>query len=128
MELVSAGLFPKEAEAMIETWRDSWFEEGTRIIYLVPREMVDSVLPLRMEPAPATVERVFVGRVELLARWRQAEMLAASEPALIRAGRFLEPFAGQIARTNGKRLDDSVYLAAMGDIFKLSIRGTGCVK
>lgn len=129
MELVSAGLFPKEAEAMIETWRDSWFEEGTRIIYLVPRAMVDAVLPLRMEPAPAAVARVFVGRVELLAPWRQRDLLAATEPAILASvGRFLEPFASQIARTRGKGLDDSAYRTAMGEIFKLSVRGTGCVK
>jgi hypothetical protein len=129
LELVGAGLFVKEAEAMIETWRDSWFEEGTRIIYLVPRAMVDAVLPLRMEPAPAAVERVFVGRVELLAPWRQAQMLAASEPApLASVGRFLEPFAGQIRRTNGTALDDTFYRAAMGETYSLSAQGIGCVK
>jgi hypothetical protein len=35
--LVSQGLYRKEADAMIETWRDSWFEEGMRVFYLVPR-------------------------------------------------------------------------------------------
>ena len=34
--LVSAGLYPDEAHAMLESWRDSWFEEGSRLIYLVP--------------------------------------------------------------------------------------------
>src|SRR5262249_28718099 len=29
--LVGQGLYEKEAKAMIETWRDSWFEEGTRL-------------------------------------------------------------------------------------------------
>ena len=32
--LTAAGLYPKEAAAMIETWRDSWFEEGMRIFTL----------------------------------------------------------------------------------------------
>jgi len=129
MELVGAGLFPKEAQAMVETWRDSWFEEGTRVIYLVPRSIVDDVLPLQMAPAPAAVERVFVGRVELLAPWRKAEMLAASEPSvLVRAGRFLEPFAAQIARTNGAPLNDANYLAAMQRIFLTSARGGGCIR
>lgn len=27
--LVEFGLYPKEASATVETWRDSWFEEGT---------------------------------------------------------------------------------------------------
>jgi hypothetical protein len=34
--LVTEGLFPKEAHAMVETWQDSWFEEGSRLIYIVP--------------------------------------------------------------------------------------------
>src|SRR5258705_3456648 len=29
--LVANGLFADEAHAMVETWRDSWFEEGTRV-------------------------------------------------------------------------------------------------
>ena len=33
--LVAQGLFPREAHAMVETWRDSWFEEGSRLIYIV---------------------------------------------------------------------------------------------
>ncbi len=36
--LVAQGLFPKEAQAMVETWRDSWFEEGSRLIYIVPSQ------------------------------------------------------------------------------------------
>ncbi|MBI2686367.1 MAG: hypothetical protein HYX27_08630 [Acidobacteria bacterium] len=128
-ELVNAGLFPKEAAAMIDTWRDSWFEEGTRIIYLVPRALVDGVLPLQIEPAADAVERVFVGRVELLAPWRQTELLATASPEpLIKLGRFLEPFATQIARTRAKPLPDTVYRAAMQELFKLSSQGAGCVR
>jgi hypothetical protein len=64
--LIAQGLFPKEAQAMVETWRDSWFEEGERLIYIVPSSAVDSILPLQVEPAPARTARVFVGRIELL--------------------------------------------------------------
>ena len=32
--LVSSGLYEKEADAMIKTWRDSWFEEGMRIFWV----------------------------------------------------------------------------------------------
>ena len=51
--LVAAGLNEKEATAMVETWRDSWFEQGTRVFYIVPRPDVDAILPLRITPAPA---------------------------------------------------------------------------
>jgi hypothetical protein len=26
--LTAEGLYPREAKAMVETWRDSWFEEA----------------------------------------------------------------------------------------------------
>jgi hypothetical protein len=64
--LVSQGLFRDEARAMLETWRDSWFEEGSRLFYIVPRPFVDSVLPLSIQPAPEQLTRVFVGRIELV--------------------------------------------------------------
>ncbi len=31
VDLTAAGLYPKEVHAMVETWRDSWFEEGSRV-------------------------------------------------------------------------------------------------
>jgi hypothetical protein len=102
--LVSQGLFRKEAHAMVETWRDSWFEEGSRIIYLVPARVIDSVLPLEIDPAPARVTRVFVGRIELLT----GEMLQAVQTAVetndasiaARYGRFLDPMLDRIAAAN----------------------------
>ena len=51
---------------MVETWRDSWFEEGTRLIYIVPSRVIHAVLPLQIEPGPSAVARVFVGRIELI--------------------------------------------------------------
>src|SRR5262249_8548293 len=35
--LTGEGLFEKEAQAMVATWRDSWFEDGLRVFYIVPR-------------------------------------------------------------------------------------------
>ena len=48
---------------MVETWRDSWFEEGMRLFYMC-RAKVDDVLPIEIRPA-RELTRVFVGRVEL---------------------------------------------------------------
>jgi len=64
--LIAQGLFPKEAAAMIDTWRDSWFEEGSRLIYILPQSAVDAMLPLEITPSPAKTARVFVGRIELI--------------------------------------------------------------
>jgi hypothetical protein len=95
-ELVRAGLYSREAQAMLDTWRDSWFEEGLRVIYIVPRAAVEEALPLEIMPAPAEVARVFVGRVEMLspARAREIETAAAGRDRAVLAkyGRFLEAF------------------------------------
>jgi hypothetical protein len=65
--LVAEGLFPKEARAMVNTWRDSWFtEEGDRVLYILPRAWTDETLPLRLNPRPAKLVRVMVGRAEIL--------------------------------------------------------------
>ena len=64
--LVASGLYLKEAEAMLKTWRNSWFEEGLRVFYVLPRQTTDSVLPLTIEPRPAELVRVLVGRTEVI--------------------------------------------------------------
>ncbi|HEV8346461.1 MAG TPA: hypothetical protein VGQ16_07805 [Vicinamibacterales bacterium] len=63
--LIAHGLYPKEARAMIDTWRDTWFKEGRRIFYIVSRNTIDSILPLDINPSPSEIVRVFVGRIEL---------------------------------------------------------------
>ena len=93
--LIAQGLYQDEAQAMFETWRDSWFEEGSRLLYIVPREFVDSVLPLSIDPSPAQIVRVFVGRMELVtpATQRAVEQALATHDhtTLARYNRFLVP-------------------------------------
>ena len=100
--LVAFGLYRDEAHAMIETWRNSWFEEGSRLFYIVPRPFVDSILPLTITPAPAQTVRLFVGRVELISPATQkavAEALASKDhAALDKYGRFLEPIMAVLAK------------------------------
>jgi hypothetical protein len=62
--LVAEGLFDREARAMLATWRDTWSEQGLRVLYVVPRRLTDVVLPLTIEPEPSGLERVLVGRAE----------------------------------------------------------------
>ncbi|HEX7900774.1 MAG TPA: hypothetical protein VF950_23650 [Planctomycetota bacterium] len=64
--LLNQGLYPKEASAMLETWKDTWFEEGLRAFYIVPRKTTDQLLPLEIKPAPKATVRVLVGRAEIL--------------------------------------------------------------
>lgn len=99
-DLVEFGLYQKEALAMVETWHDSWFEEGMRVFYVVPRPQTDSLLPLKITPTPGTIARVFVGRVEVLSPWTRQTIQDATDQrdmaTLKKFGRFLEPFAAQM--------------------------------
>jgi len=92
--LVDQGLYRDEAHAMMETWRDSWFEEGSRLIYIVPRRLVDQILPLTIEPIPSQVVRVFVGRLEIVtpatAKAVSTAFASHDEATLNQYGRFLE--------------------------------------
>ena len=93
--LLDQGLYRDEAHAMVETWKDSWFEEGSRLIYIVPRGFIDNVLPLTINPAPGQIVRVFVGRLEIVtpatARAVKAAVARNDEATLKKYGRFLEP-------------------------------------
>ena len=61
----SAASAPKaEAAAMVATWRALWFEDGVRVLFMVPREFTDQALPLDLDPAPDELVRVLVGRVD----------------------------------------------------------------
>ncbi len=97
--LVEQGLYEREAQAMVETWRDSWFEEGTRLFYIVPRPAIDGILPLEIQPAPSDIARVFVGRMELITPTIEKEVREAiarnDRGTLEKYGRFLDPIAAR---------------------------------
>jgi hypothetical protein len=86
---------------MVETWRDSWFEEGTRLFYILPRAVVDDRLPLTISPAPTSIARVFVGRVELITDNMKDEVeraiVTGDLDTLNMYGRFLDSIVAQIA-------------------------------
>jgi hypothetical protein len=103
--LVAQGLYEKEAKAMIKTWQDSWFEEGLRIFYVLPRTTIDEILPLTIAPRPDEVVRVLVGRAEVITPEMEQDVrrqvgLLRSESVPVREeaqqnlkkyGRFYEP-------------------------------------
>ena len=114
-ELVARGLFADEAHAMVETWRDSWFQEGSRLLYLVPGSFVNAQLPLEIHPAPVQVVRVFVGRVEVVTPATRREIetaLAGHDGATVkRFGRFLVPILevlGERDPQHARRLYESL--------------------
>ena len=99
---------------MIETWRDSYFEDGARVLYLVPRRLVDEFLPLAVTPTPTTLTRVFVGRLECITPQREKivndliEKLGADDPAaretaeksILTIGRFAQPMVLRAHKTS----------------------------
>lgn len=73
--LVQEGLYESEARAMVETWKDQWFaENGTRVLYVLPRAWTDRNLPLEISPAPHTLVRVMVGRSEVITPTQEREL------------------------------------------------------
>jgi hypothetical protein len=104
--LVESGLYPKEARAMVNTWRTSYFTtDGVRVLFVLPQSWTNRFIPMTIRPQPDELVRVMVGRIELLTpeRERAAEAaiadLASPDPAVraaafdtLRAqGRYVEP-------------------------------------
>jgi hypothetical protein len=93
--LVAAGLYRKEAAAMLDTWHQSYFgTPGLRVFWIVPRNVTDQILPMTLAPSPDELQRVLVGRSEVLS--------PAFEKAL-----FTDITAGDTA----KWMNDRYYLA-----------------
>jgi hypothetical protein len=104
--LVERGLYPDEASAMVRTWRDSWFGEGSRLIYIVPGGFVDHILPVTIAPVPAQFTRVFVGRLEIVTpasiQAVRTALAAHDEATLNKYSRFIEPIL-EVARADQSR-------------------------
>ena len=98
--LVAHGLYPREANAMVDSWQGSWFEHGTRLFYIVSNEAIDAILPLQIAPKPSEVKRVFVGRLEIATPKTLSEVRAALEQndrkRLAQYGRFIEPISRRL--------------------------------
>jgi hypothetical protein len=98
--LVQAGLFPKEADAMLQTWWSSYFEHpGLRVFWIVPENFTRAVLPLTVEPSPRQQTRVLVGRSELLTpAFEQGllEQFAQGEQNPLRSDRFASAYEARI--------------------------------
>ena len=128
--LVSHGLYRDEARAMVETWRDSWFEDGTRLLYIVPRAAVDAMLPLDIKPRPVEMARVFVGRLELITPATTAEVKRSLETrdraGLLKYGRFLLPISQRIAADPAAGLDAKGLEQFIYGTFADLTRGPSC--
>ncbi len=113
-KLTESGLYPKEARAMVNTWKSSYFQsEGVRVLFVLPQCWTETFIPISIVPKPREVVRVMVGRLELLSaeREQRAEAavrdLAGRDTARRREafgylrdqGRYVEPIVRRIAKT-----------------------------
>lgn len=98
--LVASGLYADEAQAMVDTWQKSWFATpGTRILYILPQAWTEKLLPMQVTPAPKSLVRVLVGRIETLSPQEEVETQQAVIGAKLKGygwfmqqvDRFLEP-------------------------------------
>jgi hypothetical protein len=113
--LEKAGLYRKEAVAMVNTWRKSYFETpGFRILYMVPPGQTDAILPLTLNPKPDELVRVLVGRLDVLLpedeeRAKKTIREAGSmEQARTELGRFADPIVKHVRDTT----DDAALRAS----------------
>jgi hypothetical protein len=115
-KLTESGLYPKEARAMVNTWKTSYLQsEGIRILFVLPQSWTDAFIPISIVPAPRQIVRVMVGRLELLSAEREQlaeaaiQDLAGRDMArrhrafeyLREQGRYVEPIIRRIDRTTG---------------------------
>lgn len=98
--LVKAGLYQDEAKAMLDTWKQSYFEhDGLRVFWIASRTFVDDILPIDIQPAPQELGRVIVGRSEILTPEFETEI--KSNLANYVNDRFYEAYKQSNYRTIG---------------------------
>ncbi|MGH9199798.1 MAG: hypothetical protein ACRD2A_01005 [Vicinamibacterales bacterium] len=113
--LVESGLYEKEARAMVNTWRSSYFKtDGIRVLFVLPQSWTDGYVPMRIQPAPSQLVRVMVGRVEVLTAEREQRAEGAIRnlgsldsgvrerafTALREEGRYVEPIIRRTLRAS----------------------------
>lgn len=109
---------------MVATWKTSWLtESGTRVLYILPRKWTDETLPLQLDPRPEQLERVMVGRAELITPAIESELQAlyvaldrgtigraegVRHLADLELGRFTEPALSRLKALRYMRIDRDV--------------------
>ncbi len=95
--LVLAGLNKDEAVAMYNTWEHGYLRvPGLRLLYILPEQEVEEILPLTISPQPQEIRRAFVARIEILTASEEQKILReilSKQDAFDVAslGRFAEP-------------------------------------
>lgn len=126
--LVDSGLYADEAQAMVDTWAKSYFlTPGRRLLYVLPREWTDALLPIQIAPTPDELVRTLVGRVELLTGDRESELMGTLHQAFSAGGTFDSTALGRFAEPQLQRAlqldDDPGFRSWVSDqIFQLNVQ------
>jgi hypothetical protein len=108
-QLAAQGLYDKEADGMVQTWWNSYFEKGgRRVFWIVSNAEVERVLPLEAKPAPQESVRVLVGRSEVLIPSFEQSLLKAhgtKDWSRYAGDRYSEAYSARVAalRTDTKK-------------------------
>jgi hypothetical protein len=76
------GLFPDEADALLNTWEVSYFKSpGQRLFFMMPKAWTDWYLPLEAS-VPCEVKRAMIGRLELVTPQQRALLKTLAKAAV----------------------------------------------
>jgi hypothetical protein len=76
------GLFPDEADALLNTWEVSYFKSpGQRLFFMMPKGWTDWYLPLEVS-VPCEVKRAMIGRLELVTPQQRALLKTLAKAAV----------------------------------------------
>jgi hypothetical protein len=114
--LIKNGLYNDEAVAMVNTWERSYFNTpGIRVLYIVPHEDTEAILPLTIKPLPRELKRVLVGRVEVMTKNEEVkylEMIKTSNTIDVKKvfGRFYESKLRRLLQIAPEELQNKIEI------------------
>lgn len=74
--LVNSGLYEDEAKALVNTWEKSYFQTpGPRVLFILPREETDRILPLTISRDITSLVRVLIGRIEIMTKSQEDQAI-----------------------------------------------------
>lgn len=102
--LVDAGLSEDEATAYLQGHEDSLLDEpGDRLVYVAPRDWTEQWLSTDVDPAPAELTEVVVGRIELMHPDQEEALVAAVQRARNETTTIPEEFGEPVSEPRLRR-------------------------
>jgi hypothetical protein len=97
---------------------------------VLPQSATDALLPMQMDPKPASLARVFVGRVEIVTPEIETEVANAillnDRTVLRKYGRFLEPISRIVTPRLAATHNESKIEVALRSVAPLQPAPSAC--